>query len=171
MSNLFAASHAERWDRSRSRTRAVATASPEFVREPWAPEIASQAPTVQYAVIDGSRRLGCDRRAPCRAERTPALRVVEIDEVGGRGGIVSLAHQVGLRVFEGAGHFHLVADAQEQRTRVVREGGRSDASRNAGRSSSSFGDQRGHAGPAVGAGNGHAVNIGVPDSGKRTDRL
>ena len=42
-----------------------------------------------------------------------ALRMVEIENVSGRGGIVSLARQIRLRVFESAGHFHLTPDAQK----------------------------------------------------------
>jgi hypothetical protein len=53
-------------------------------------------------------------------KRVP-LGAVEIDGIGRRRGIVSLAHQVSLFVLESGSHFHLIADSQEQRTRVVRE--------------------------------------------------
>src|ERR1700680_2036969 len=47
------------------------------------------------------------------------LQVVEIEKVGRRGRVVSLAHKIGLRVFESAGNFHLIPDPQEQGARVV----------------------------------------------------
>src|SRR3989442_4089375 len=76
------------------------------------------------------------RRPPARSETDPAcldalvgslvepnervaLRVGEVDGVGGGRGIVALAHEFGLRVFERGGHFDLAPDAQEERARVV----------------------------------------------------
>ncbi len=77
------------------------------------------------AVVNGT--VDVDKRVPLGAE--------EIDGIGGGGGIVSLAHQVGFFVFESGSHFHLIADSQEQRTRVMRES-RSQVPRSAARSNS-----------------------------------
>ena len=46
-------------------------------------------------------------------DKRVALGAVEIDGIGSRREIVSLAHQVSLFVLECGGQFHLIADPQE----------------------------------------------------------
>src|SRR3954470_7953207 len=49
------------------------------------------------------------------------FRIVEVNGVGGHCGIVPLAHEIHLRVFESRSYLGFRSNAQEQRTSVVRQ--------------------------------------------------
>src|SRR5579864_6444917 len=48
-----------------------------------------------------------------------ALRIVEVDDVRGRDGIVPLANKIRLRVLEGGGHCDLAPQAHQERACVL----------------------------------------------------
>src|SRR5438445_524805 len=99
-----------------------------------------------------------------------AVRVVEIDDVDGGGRIVALADELALRVLEGGRHVKLAAEAQEQRTGIL---GQAVDEVGAKRREIEpvVGDERGHAGAAVGVWDGHAVDVDRLDAGKGADRF
>ena len=96
--------------------------------------------------------------------------MIEIDEVIGCHRIVPLAHEDVLRVFKGGSDFYVLADAQKQRMRVIGQAV-DQVCPECCEVQRIVGDEHGHARPAVGAGNRHAVDAGLLDAGKRTDRL
>src|SRR2546422_173597 len=99
-----------------------------------------------------------------------AVRVVEIDDVDGGGRIVALVDELALRVLEGGRHVKLAAEAQEQRTGIL---GQAVDEVGAKRREIEpvVGDERGHAGAAVGVWDGHAVDVDRLDAGKGADRF
>src|SRR3989441_1074744 len=99
-----------------------------------------------------------------------AVRVVEIDDVDGGGRIVALADELALRVLEGGRHVQLAAEAHEQRTGIL---GQAIDEVGAKRREIEpvVGDERSHAGAAVGVWDGHAVDVGRLDGGKGANRF
>ena len=81
-----------------------------------------------------------------------------------------MTHKGILRVLEGGGHLHLAPDAQEQRTRVAGQAV-DQVDPECCEIELTVGDERGHTRPAVGARDGHAVDVGRRDAAKRADRL
>src|SRR5205809_5899938 len=129
------------------------------------------------------------RGRPCRSPTDPAaldavvcglvepdermaVRVVEVDGVVGAGRVVALADGLALGVLEGGRRVHRAPYAQGERARVVgqtaHEVGTEGSQVQPG---AGVGDERGHTGPAVGPGKGHAIDVGFPDGGEGADRL
>src|SRR4030095_9350443 len=94
-----------------------------------------------------------------------------IDDVvtGGRM-IEAGAHEIVLRVLEGASQCQLATETKKEWTRVTRETIDQMASE-CREINVITRDKRGHTGPALGSGNRHAIDSGVLDAGERTDRL
>src|SRR5438445_11287971 len=126
-------------------------------------------PGPRRSQADGSGRDAVVKR-PVESDERLTLGVVEVDDVVGGAGIEALALQMELRVLEGRRQLQRGPQAQEQRPRVGRQAAAQVASQRR-QVQGPVGDEGGHAGPTVGAGDGHAVGGRLADTGKRAERL
>src|ERR1017187_2961914 len=64
---------------------------------------------------------GLNARVQLRANGNKPLLfgMIDIEQIGGGGGVEARAHQVALGVLERTGQIHRIADAQEQRTGIL----------------------------------------------------
>ena len=99
------------------------------------------------------------RRVERRIERheRPGAPVIQVHRVVRRGGIAALAQQRLFLRLEGAGDVDRLADAQENRTRVIGQA-LGEMGVQPGEVETLAGDDRRHSGAAVGAGNRHAID-------------
>src|SRR5262249_20754330 len=96
-----------------------------------------------------------------------ALRIVQVDRIGGPAGIETVLHQVDLLLLEGPRHVIVFAYAQEHRPRIFGQVLR-DMIAQRGQVEIVLGDDGGHAGATVAARNLHAVDIGLQNAVEST---
>src|SRR5262249_44426505 len=109
------------------------------------------------AGIDPLIELGVD------AHEGFALRIVEVDRIDGVARIETFLQQVDLLLLEGRGDVVVLADAQEYRPRIVGQLLRKMVAQ-CRQVEVVFGNDRGHAGAPVTAGNLNAVDVGLQNS-------
>src|SRR6516162_3231938 len=115
-------------------------------------------------VLDSIIELGVD------AHEGLALRIVEVDRIGGEGRIEAFFQQVDLLLLEGGGDVVVFTDAQEYRPGIFGQLLREMVAQRR-QVEVVLGDDRGHAGAAVTAGNLNAVDVGLQNAVELPDHL